>query len=260
MTSATVTATFTPRPSPIGELCGCGWQREDCYGKIPTLPMIGFTGSLVVDTAISGPFNHYAGWGETDPQFGSDGLLWIDVPPTATSLIVDTLSTPEDGVADTIITLLSSCPRGLLPLPGLGIIARSDDVSQGSMRSRIVLMPPPEGRIYVLVDGYSASDIGVITVSWIMGFCDKERRASDEPMPAALYPETTEQTAQLPWTLAGVAVPDCPSPTGSPSPSRSLQPTNSPSSTRSPSKSTERSPWAAKMKGSRAAAVDKRPV
>lgn len=211
--------------------------------------MVGARGSLDIDTAVSGRFVHYGDWDKTWQQFGPDALLWLDVPVDATRLVIDTLSTPADGVADTILTVLSACPRGMLPLPALGPIARNDDAFTGELRSRIELSPPPAGRIYVHVDGYSVTDAGVITVRWEMEMCGPGRRALDEPMPVAAYPATPGQTELL-WSTADSGMQNgCLSPTASATATRSVSPTTSPSNSRPPSRSPSRTSWPTKARG-----------
>lgn len=172
----TQTSSVTPSPSEPISMCCCGEMLTNCDGYMTLSALNGLNDTITIDTRSSGNYFTYADEQPdrtgTIPQFGLEYTVYLDVYPGAKMIILDTVQTPalEGYINDTVLTVIQTCPHGAQRLPDLGPVARSDDISPSNFHAGIILLNPPVGRLYVVIDGYRYLDQGLVNLRWLLEY------------------------------------------------------------------------------------------
>lgn len=227
-----------------------------CDGFMPHIPITDVRGNRTVDTSFLGAYLNSGSLDGSMVQYGAEVVFVIDVPAAAVRFTIDTLMTAPTGVADTVLTATTDCPRGALQIPDLGVISRNDDASAFERRSQLILDPVPTGRVYIIVDGYSAADSGMITVSWNLEIdCSLvpflSASPSTVPDPAASCTPKPLDLPMEPFARYCLDISPTPTATVSATPTTSRTPTRTVTRSASATRSVTRSMWPSKAKGSR---------
>lgn len=206
------------------------------------------TGSVMVDTRLSNPFFNMVVFpdGRNQTMYGNEAVVVFELGANIGSVTFATETRAQPGwIADSVLLLLDQCPQNKLKPEDLGIIASNDDTPTSTMSS-ITLFSPPATRVYLLVDGFTVADTGMVTVTWTV--------SPDMSDFATVWSDSTlevDPAACPPQSMMALGFP-APSPSSSPSslPSRTPTATRTATATRTPSAT--RSRWVTKVVGSRA--------